>query len=200
MYNVKGNLTGSFVGLGLCYKDHWGLSVLFSFQEYSVPDGDYKNYISSQYPNYFSPAGTLDHVYSLDNINYRLSYRFHRGRFIYEPMLQLGINDYDEFETHFVLKEKGSNNFIEYDIRKENTRKNIFSYRLGFAARWRLTRPDWKWNVEPGIKLDVLLVPTNFNYTITSKPYNMPATAYEVNVKQLRPAILITTGISVFRK
>lgn len=201
LYKVKGGMAVGFLGIGLFYKNHWGISAIFSMQDYSVPDGDFKNYISSQYPNYFlTNNGELGHIYSLNSINYRLSYRFHKGHFTFEPQLQLGINDCDDFDTHFVLKEKNSNHFVEYDIRKENKRKYQLSYRAGVITRWRFTRPDWKWNIEPGIKLELLLAPTNYNYTITAAPYNMPPAVYELNVKQMRPALLITVAASVFRK
>jgi hypothetical protein len=200
LYGPKGGLAGGLFGIGLYYKNHWGISAILTFQDYSVPDAAFKNYISSQYPGYFLPYAVQGHTYTLDNINYRLSYRFHKGHFTYEPQFQLGINDCDDFDTHFVLKEEGSNNFIEYDIKKENVRKNLFSYRAAMVVRWRFSKPDWKWNVEPGFRIDFSVIPTNFNYTITSSPYNMPATIYEVNVKRMRPAMTITAVVSVFRK
>ena len=200
LYGPKSSMAASFFGIGLYYKNHWGVSAIFNFQDYSVPDADFRNYISSQYPGHFLPYGVQGHTYTLYSINYRLSYRFHKGRFIYEPQFQLGINDCEDFDTHFVLKEEGSNNFVEYDIKKESTGKNLFTYRAGIVARWRFSRSNWKWNVEPGLRLDFLVIPTNFNYTITSTPYNMPATIHEVNVKQMRPALIITAVLSVFRK
>lgn len=200
LYGAKGGFAGGFFGLGLYYKNHWGLSAIFIFQDYTVPDAAFKNYISSQYPGHFLPYAVQGHTYTLYNINYRLSYRFQKGHFIYEPQFQIGINDCDDFDTHFVLKEAGSNKFVEYDIKKENTKKNIFSYHAAIKANWCFSKPDRKWNVEPGLRLDFMVIPTNFNYTITSTPYNMPATLYEVNVKRMRPAITITAFISFFRK
>lgn len=200
LYNPKTNLAVCFFGIGLYYKNHLGITVIYSMQDYSVPDGNYKNYISSQFPNYYLPFGVQAHTYSLNNINYRLSYRFHKNRFTFEPQFQLGVNDYRDFDTHFVLKEKGSNNFIEYDIKKENQKKNIFSYQVALVTRYRFTKPQWKWNVEPGIRLAFMIVPTDYNYTISYNSYNMPATVNEVNIKQLNPNINITVVLGAFRK
>lgn len=200
LYNPKGSFAGGFFGIGLYYKNHWGISTVFCFQDYSVPDTDFKNYISSQYPAHFLSSAVQGHTYTLYNINYRLSYRFHKSRFIFEPQFQLGINDCDDFPTHFVLKQLGSNNFTEYEIKKENTRKNLFSYHAAIVSRWRISKPDWKWNIEPGIRLEFMIIPTNFNYTITSTPYQMAPAIYEVNVKQMRPAFTITAAMSFFRK
>ncbi|MBA3665812.1 MAG: hypothetical protein H0W61_16645 [Bacteroidetes bacterium] len=200
LYGPKGGFAGGLFGLGLYYKNHWGLSAIFIFQDYSVPDAAFKDYISSQYPGHFLPSGVQGHTYTLYNINYRLSYRFQKNHFIYEPQIQIGVNDCDDFDTHFTLKEVGSNKFIEYDIKKENTRKNIFSYHAAIKAIWCFSKADRKWNVEPGLRLDFMVIPTNFKYTISSTPFNMPATIFEVNVKRMRPAITITAFLSFFRK
>ncbi len=200
LYGPKGGFAGGYFGIGFHYKDRWGISTIFNFQEYTVADGNFKNYISSQYPNHFLSTSVQAHTYTLYNINYRLSYRFHRGRFIYEPQFQFGMNDCNDFKTHFVLKEENSNQFTEYDIQIQNKRKNLISYRAALVVRWRYSRSDWKWNLEPGLRVDFMIIPTNFKYTITSTPYNEPATVHEVNVKQLRPAITITAVMSVFRK
>lgn len=200
LYHPKGGMVVGLFGIGLYYKNHLGITVIFTSQDFSVPDTDFKNYISSQYPDYYLPYGVQGHTYTLNSINYRIGYRFHKGHFIYEPVFQLGVNDCDDFDTHFVLKEKGSNHFIEYDIKKENKRKNQLSYRVGIITRWRFSKPGWKWNIEPGLRFDCLFIPTNYNYIITTSPYNMPSTIQKVNVKQMRPAINITLVASVFRK
>lgn len=72
--------------MGLHYKNHWGFTVvLFMFQDYSVPDAAFRNYISAQYPGYFLSEGVQGHTYTLYNINYRLSYRFQRERLFTSP-------------------------------------------------------------------------------------------------------------------
>lgn len=200
LYGSKGGFAGALFGIGFYYKDHWGISAILNFQDYTVKDAAFQDYITSQYPNYFLPYAVQGHTYTLNKLKYRLSYRFHTKRFVFEPQFQLGINDCDDFDTHFVLKENGSNNFIEYDIKKENTRKNLFSYHAAVVARWKYTHPDWNWNVEPSLRFDFMIIPTNFNYTITSSPYNMPSTIHEVNVKRMRPALTITAVLGVFRK
>lgn len=200
LYGPQRNLAASLFGVGLYYKNHWGISAILLFQDYSIPGADFINYISSEYPGYFSLSGARGHTYTLYKINYRLSYRFQKGHFVFEPQFQLGINDCDDFDTHFVLKDVGSNNFVEYDIKSENTRNNLFSYRAAVVVRWGFTKPERKWSIEPNIRFDFLVIPTNFNYIITSTPYNTPATVYNVNVKQMRPTLSITVGLSVFRK
>lgn len=196
----KTNMAGGLFGIGLYYKNHWGITVIYSFQDYTVPDAAYRDYISSQFPNYYLPFGVQGHTYSLNNFDYRLSYRFHENRFTFEPQFQLGINDYDDFDTQFILKEKGSNNFIEYTIKKENQKKHILSYQAAFITRYRFTKPQWKWNIEPGLRLAFMIVPTNYNYTISYNSYNIPATVNKVNIKQLNPNINITLVLGAFRK
>jgi hypothetical protein len=200
LYSPKGGIAGNLYGVGLYYKNHWGISAILLLQDYSVPDVDFNNYISSKYPGYFSSSAGHAHFYQLYGINYRLSYRFQKGRFVFEPQFQLGINDCNDYDSHFVLKEVGSNNFVEYDIKSENTRRNLFSYHAAIVVRKCFTKPDRKWITEPNIRFDFFVIPTNFNYTITSTPYNMPATIHNVNVKQMRPTLIITAGMSFFRK
>lgn len=200
LYTPKNTMIAGFFGLGLYYKNHWGITVIYSYQDYSVPDAAYTNYISNLFPNYYLPYGVQGHTYSISNIDYRLSYRFHKKRFTFEPQFQLGINDYNDFDTQFVLKEKGSNNFIEYSIKKENQKKHILSYQAALVTRYRFTKPQWKWNIEPGIRVAFMLTPTDHNYTISYNSYNSPATVNKVNIKQLNPNINITVVMGVFRK
>jgi hypothetical protein len=200
LYGPKAGFAGGGFGLGFFYKNCVGLSTIFTFSDFKVPDRNYKNYISAQYPGYFLPNNMQARIYTLYNINYRLSYRFHKGHFTYEPQFQLGINDYKEFSTHFVLKEEGSNNFVEYSIHQGSVKKNLFTYRAAVIARWRFSKPDWNWNVEPCLRVEFMILPTNFNYTITSTPYNMPPAIQEVQVKQMHPTLTITAGLSIFRK
>ena len=92
---------------------------------------NFTNYISSQYPGYYPSYLTQGHIYTLYNINYRLGYRFNKGHFIYEPQFQLGINDCDDFDTHFILKEEDYlvwNISLDYDtIAKEETDKLMWN-------------------------------------------------------------------------
>ena len=189
-----------FWGLGLYYKNHWGFSTIFTLQDYHVPDAAFRNYITSQYPGYFLSNAVQGHIYAVNNINFRLSYRFQTGKFAFEPQFQMGINDCKDFDNHFVLKEIGSNQFIEYDIKKENKKKNLLSYHLALKTAWCYTKPTANWNVEPGIRLDFMIIPTDFRYTITTTPYNKPETAVTVDVKRMRPAITITAFINFFKK
>ncbi len=200
LYGPKGGLAGALFGIGLYYKNHWGISAILSFQDYYVPSNDFKKYVISQYPGRSIDGFAQAHAYSLNNINYRIGYRFHKNRFIFEPQFQLGINDYNDFQTHFILKEKGSNNFVEYDIKQENRRKNIVSYRAALITRWQFSKPGSGWNLEPGLRVELLVIPTNFNYTITSGFYNTPPTVQEVTVKQMHPAISITAVMGFFKK
>ncbi len=200
LYSPKVSFSGNFFGIGIYYKDRWGLSAIGTFSDFSVDDADFRNYITTQYPGHYIPYGAQAHIYSLNGIDYRLSCRFHKGHLIFEPQFQFGINDCQDFHTHFVLKEMGSNQFIEYDIKEENTKKLLLSYRAALMIHWCFNKPDRPWNVEPGLRFDLVVVPTNFHYTISSTPYNAPATVYEMDVKRLRPALNITLFMSIFRK
>jgi len=200
LYGPGAAFAVGYFGLGLYYRQHWGISVIYSGQDFHVEDAAYRNYIADRYQGHYLADAVQAASFSLYGLNYRIGYRFTSGHFIIEPQFQLGVIDQDEFQTHFVLKEIGSNRFVEYDMEKVSAAKSIFSYHAAVKVVRSVSKPERKWCVEPGLRLSFMVVPTDVTYTITSTPYQMPSTVHRIEVKQLHPAFTVTAFLSVFKK
>ncbi|MEO8149708.1 MAG: hypothetical protein ABI723_18865 [Bacteroidia bacterium] len=199
-YDTKGGFSAGFFSLGLYYKDKFGLEAIFRINDFHSENNDYRNYIAEQHPGYYTPQTLPAYYYSFQNIEYRICYKYHLKHFILEPKFQLGINDYSNSVMGFVLKEIGSNKFIEYKITNEDMRKNNFSYHfiLNISKRFNPFKNSIK--IEPALKFAYMIAPTEYKYTIEELPYGMPSTTNQFVVKHLNPAFGIEACVYFFFK
>ena len=197
---LKGSQFYGFFGLGLYYKNRWGVSVMYNSVNFTSSGDNFTNYLVSQYPNYYIQNDLSTFNYSLDHFVYRIGYRFRSGPMRIEPQFQFGVNDYSSHGRTYILKEKGSNHFISYSIQSENMKKTQISYRFGTVFRWSHSKPWWKWDLEPGIRIDFMLVPVEYRYTLKISPYDMQTITQSTQFKQWNPAFMISFVAGVMRK
>jgi hypothetical protein len=200
LYNTKGETSYGFLSLGLYYKEKYGIEVLYRHVGFNVEGDDYRNYIVEQHPDYYVPKTLPIGFYSFDKFEYRICYRHYFKHFFLEPKFQFGINDYTNYDDAFSIKEKGSNQFIQYTITKENLRKNNFSYHFILNVSKRFNPFKNVLKIETALKLEFMMAPTYYSYTIEEKPYGQPAVINNLNVKQLHPAIGIEGCVYFFFK
>lgn len=185
LYNVQsGGTSYGFFAAGVYYDDRFGVEILYRRSSFEVDGAEFSKYLSSKYPeHYVKTYWGVNEV--VEGLAYRLCYKFHFRYFQVEPQLQFGINNLYTYDESFFLKEKGSNNFIEYSIRKVNQKKNIVDYHLivDILKRLHLKGVD-VFNFELGIKTELMMMPTSYNYILTESPYGGTPTVNEVQVKQ----------------
>ena len=199
-YDMKGTTASGFFSLGLYYKEKLGVEVLYRQYDANADAEDFTNYISELYPGYYVPPLITTYYFSLNDIQYRLCYRIPLKRFTLEPKFQLGINDYKSYGSSFTLKEKGSNQYISYNITNVNLNKNNFSYHFILNASKRFNPFKSRLKIETALKLEYMMVPTNYQYTIEQISYGKPPVYNVLNVKQLNPAIGIEGCVYFFFK
>lgn len=196
-----GDMSAGFFSLGLYYKDKIGVEfVLFRNSNYVAYPTEFNNYLSVKYPNNYI-KNIWGHSYSIRGKAYRICYKYHLKYFQIEPKIQLGFNNYINSDESAIFKEKGSNEFIEYSIKKESLKKTTIDYHLIIDVSKRVHfKSLGRTNVEFGVKTEVMMVPTSYRYTITETPYGMPEIKNEVIVKQNNPAWGIEAVVRLFFK
>lgn len=191
-YNVKGGFSTNFFGLGAYYKDKFGIAFVFQMMDVHVNGNEFKDYITLKYPGYYIPDYVPTYGYELGFIQYRICYKFHIKRFVIEPHLQFGINDYSSFQSNFTLKDIGSNFFTEYWIDKKNLKKNDQSFQLAVNCCKRFGKKNGeRLGADIGLRFAYGIAPTDYEYTITETPYLMTPTINKLEVKHLHQSFTI---------
>jgi hypothetical protein len=195
MYPVKGGFqyivpatnNWNFRLIGLFYKDRIGLEL------YTGGYGgktDYQPFLQAKFPNYYgSKEDNVNNPYDSENRyyywgwQYGLAYKHHWKGFVLEPKFILGLEKLRSATNSWIMKEKGSNQFTEYEVFTEDSRKRA-SYRLQMRLAKRFyIKSENPWWVELGVKTEyAMAAKSNINMHVVETPYGKPPIEQDVVV------------------
>lgn len=180
IHKKKPNVHTNVLRLGLLYKSKYGIEAFYNFSmglEYR--DSGIENYLTQSYPAYekpkTSPASYPNYSASWKGWQAAVFYRIRLKQHLYlEPKFQVGFETYRQGDAAYYLKEKGSNQFIEYFINVESPKKLTPSFHYILNTSWLLNPNSQNIKFELGLKAEYLMMNVNLDYTITQSPYGMP--------------------------
>jgi hypothetical protein len=195
-HKKKPNIHANAFRLGLIYKSKYGIEAFYNFSMgFQYESSGIEDYLARSYPNYESPkiSRIVNPNYNADWKGWQaaLFYRIRLGRFYIEPKFQLGFEKYSQGNAAYYLKEKGSNQFIEYfiNVDKQNVMTPSFHYILNTS--WMLNPTSEKIKFELGLKVEYLVMNVNLNYTVTRSSYGLPDNLERYKVKQHTNALIL---------
>lgn len=196
-HQKKPNIHANAFRLGLIYKAKYGIEVFYNFQMgVAYKSSDIEDYLSQSYPNYQSPkkSRNVNPAYTADWKGWQAAvfYRIRLHRRIYlEPKFQVGFETYSQGNAAYYLKEKGSNQFIEYfaNVDRQNVKAPSFHYILNTS--WIMNPNAEKVKFELGLKAEYLVMNVNLDYTITQSPYGLPEKTEQYKVKQYTNGLIL---------
>lgn len=184
-YMVPSTNNWSLRLIGLFYKDRIGLELYTGGYGGKIDD---QAFLQAKFPNYYgSTAENSYNAYGSENRyyywgwQYGLAYKQHYKGFVLEPKFILGFEKLRSAVNIWTLKEKGSNQFMGYEVDTDDSRKRP-SYRLqmGLAKRLRVKNPE-PWWFEIGLRTQYTMsAKRNINMHITETPYGKPQTVQDV--------------------
>lgn len=182
----------------IAFRDKFIISCdLFNFSSYTINGDNFETFLASKYPNYFIPEVTWIQ-YDFWSIKPCFLYRMHYKRWLLEP--NVGWEKHSDIlpEANYTLREKGSNQFIEYKIKTKNEDKTELIY-FGTNLFYRFKKPEaTKLNIELGLKAMYAFGNINAQYEILEKPYLKPETLTYVDYNLPIRNIKFIIGLRMF--
>ena len=187
LYNSKGGFSADFFGLSFYYKNRYGIELmLLDYSEIGSDESSFVNYLTDKYPNNYVDDNYWGAGYvSGGLLAYRLCYRHPLKYFQITGKLQLGINNIEVYNELKTFKEKGTNQFIEYSIEKENLKRTTIDYHfiVDLSKQFNIGIP-----IELGLKSEFTLIPSLYEYTISETPYGKASLINTMTLKQNHPS------------
>jgi hypothetical protein len=168
--NIKGGISFAGLGLGVYFRDKFGIEVTFASQSTTTEGNEFIEYLSNKYPGYYLPKGSFHYSSSTDGIGIRLCYRKHFKHFFIEPKFQFIINSFDNYFPSFRLKEIGTNQFIQYTM-SDKIIGTQNSYHLFLNIAKRFNPFDARLKLEVGFMGEFMISPINQTISITETVY-----------------------------
>ena len=189
--------------LGILVKERYGIEAFYNFYTNQNYTHDvFANYISNTHPNYEKPVSVNRNYYNTSTWKgweFALYYRIKIKKIYIEPKFQIGFEKFTQGNFEYYMKEKGSNQFIEYSLTSQNTKKYTPSYHYIVNVSRRLTPSSKKLKFELGLKFEYSVMNVNLIYNSSETPYGQPEKKAEYNVKQSVNAFTIAIFGRLFR-
>lgn len=169
-----------YFGLGYCYDQRLEIGVLPFSAESSSNGTEFRSYMAIAFPNYYTDKITARRTTVLKGLGFYASYRKVYPQLQLEARFQFLPNVYKPQEASFYLKEKGSNQYIEYTIREEvSNSRHVYQLSLGICRP--LTQLNRLFKLEIGVNTGVFLAPIQSQFYFIEQPYNQPTQVQQVN-------------------
>jgi len=175
----------SFRWIALFYKDKFGLEFYSDGFYTSTSPDKFNRYLADRNPDYYLKSGYLISNLEFGGQALGIAYRLHWRSFILEPKFLLGFESLRNDSTLFnaYLKEKGSNQFLQYFIGRQELTPHQHSYqgRLLIGKRWKPhTNPT---EYEIGCQLEYIYSPYTEQWTITQRSFDQPPVQNQLTVR-----------------
>lgn len=201
--NAPGINNYSYRILGIYYKERVGVEFNAYGYGAAVDPQPFKDYMRSAYPNYYrnDSAELKYNRFSFTGLQVGLAYEMKWNGLIIIPKFLVGFASLRDSGNYWRLKEKGSNNFINYRVERYETSSPLNSYHLQLRVAKRIHLGKGRTSLELGLKTEyVLSAKKPLVMKITEEAYGKPATIDEVNVRTRYQSFAIGLYTTLFVK
>lgn len=177
----------TFRVFSLFYKDRIGAAFYLNGFGANLDVSNFNRYLLKQYGSEYTDLPTYNSYSSLNFYGpaIGIAYRWHYKSFIIEPNFLFGFEHLDEglAETEFVLKQDGSNQFLDYKLTVVDGTPRQHSYRPRLLVGRRFSFKKFSTVFEGGLVIDYIYSPYAYNLTISQTSYGYPPTIEQINVR-----------------
>lgn len=177
----------TFRPFALFYKDKIGVAFYYNgFGAYLDMNG-FNRYMTSHYAGQYSNVPDISSLTTLyfDGPAIGIAWRFHYKSFTIEPNFIFGYEHLSNIDlaTEEILKQNGSNQFLDYQLTTSYASPHQHSYRPRLQLGRRLHFKKISTVFELGVVFDYIYSPYAYNLNISQVTYGNPPNIQHVTVR-----------------
>jgi hypothetical protein len=188
---------------GLYYKERIGLE--FNVYKYGaqIDQQPFKDFLQTKFPNYYRSDLQSRRIttFTFGGVQVGAAYEAKWKGLIVVPKFLLGFAHLRDSGDNWRLKEKGSNQFINYHVEYFDASRHQNSYHLQLRVAKRIHLGKGRTSLEMGLKTEyVLSSKKHWVMQITEEPYGQPVKTEEVEVRTRYQSFAIGVYTALFIK